>query len=440
MTIIVQKYGGTSLASIDRIFSVADIIAKTYNNVTKQIVVVVSAMAGDTNKLLDLARQTLSYSNDDLSNGNSNNISNNMLFKKEFDQIASTGEQVSMSLLAMVLGKLGIKNITCCAWQLPIITTDDFMAARIRTINAKKIFRAFAKQEVVIVTGFQGVTNNYEITTLGRGGSDTSAVAIAVAIKANECQIYTDVNGVYNADPNKLAIAKRIPVIEGVNMLEAASLGAKVLHVRSCELAYRNAINLRVLSTFFPLDQGTIVMNNYTYENNNNNNTVHDVNNSIETNETNENNTIKDMETYPIISLSLEDKQVLVAFSITTKLANVLTILYNNLNLDMLQIDNKLLKFVINSEFLNELNNTLTQLNEKSYISNVSISYNLSKISLIGSGFRSNNKLNAEVYQLINDIEVLIVTHNEISISILVHDVEALILRNQLSTLLIKQT
>ena len=167
---------------------------------------------------------------------------------------------------------------------------------------------------------------------------------------------------------------------------------------------------------------------------------MHDVNNSIETNETNENNTIKDMETYPIISLSLEDKQVLVAFSITTKLANVLTILYNNLNLDMLQIDNKLLKFVINSEFLNELNNTLTQLNEKSYISNVSISYNLSKISLIGSGFRSNNKLNAEVYQLINDIEVLIVTHNEISISILVHDVEALILRNQLSTLLIKQT
>jgi aspartate kinase len=231
MAVIVQKYGGTSLGTLERITNVAQLIARSYNS-GDQLIVVVSAMAGETNRLLNMAHEIVLNSGD--------------INKRELDVIAATGEQVTMALLGLALKQFGVKVKSYCGWQVPICTTDDFTSARIKYIETNKITYDLNDGAVVIVAGFQGVTEGGSITTLGRGGSDTSAVALAVALKAHECQIYTDVNGVYTADPNKVAIATRIRQMDGACMLEAASLGTKVLHVRSCELGYRYKVNIRV--------------------------------------------------------------------------------------------------------------------------------------------------------------------------------------------------
>ena len=232
MTLIVQKYGGTSVGSIERIEAVAERVAK-HHAAGDQLIVVVSAMSGETNRLLSLAGE-ISDTPD----------------PRELDMLVSTGEQVSMALLAMALQKRGVGAISLKGSQA-VIKTDSFHSkARIKDIDATRLHAELAEGKVVIVAGFQGVDERGETTTLGRGGSDTSAVALAAAVTASECQIYTDVDGVYTTDPRVVDGAKRLDSITFEEMLEMASMGSKVLHLRSVEFAGKYGIPLRVLSSF----------------------------------------------------------------------------------------------------------------------------------------------------------------------------------------------
>lgn len=232
MALIVQKYGGTSVGSIERIEAVAERVAK-HHAAGDQLIVVVSAMSGETNRLLGLAGE-ISETPD----------------PRELDMLVSTGEQVSMALLAMALHKRGIGAISLKGSQVAIKTDSFHSKARIKDIDATRLHAELAESKVVIVAGFQGVDERGETTTLGRGGSDTSAVALAAAVKAAECQIYTDVDGVYTTDPRVVDGARRLDSITFEEMLEMASMGSKVLHLRSVEFAGKYGIPLRVLSSF----------------------------------------------------------------------------------------------------------------------------------------------------------------------------------------------
>lgn len=232
MSVIVQKYGGTSIGTIEKISSVAEKIIKEKNNGNK-VVVVVSAMSGETNKLLDLAKSI----DPDVSG-------------RELDVLVSTGEQVTISLLALTLNNKGHKAISLTGSQAGITTDSAFNKARIESIDNTSIKKYLEEGNVVIVAGFQGVTNSGDITTLGRGGSDTSAVAISVALDAKECQIFTDVDGVYTTDPRISDGAKKIDDITTEEMLELSSQGSKVLQPRAVEFAGKYDVGIRVLSSF----------------------------------------------------------------------------------------------------------------------------------------------------------------------------------------------
>jgi len=228
---IVQKFGGTSVRSINKIKKACDLIKKEFNN-GNQVVVVSSAMAGETNKLVDLAE------NFDVS-----------LNKREYDMIVSTGEQVSIALISMALKDIGITARPLLGWQVPIIGSNDYTKAKINKIDSKLILKIINNREIPIIAGFQGVNENNNIVTLGRGGSDTSAVAIAAAISADRCDIYTDVAGVYTCDPRMVTKAKMLERISYEEMLEFASLGAIVLQTRSVEMAMRHNVIVQVLSS-----------------------------------------------------------------------------------------------------------------------------------------------------------------------------------------------
>ena len=232
MALIVQKYGGTSVGSIERIRSVARRIAR-FHREGHQLVVVVSAMAGETNRLLALARE-LSANPE----------------PREVDVIAATGEQVTIGLLAIALHQMGMKARSYTGAQVRILTDNAHTKARILEIDEQRVRKDLAEGTIVVVAGFQGVDKQGNVTTLGRGGSDTSGVALAAALKADECQIYTDVDGVYTTDPRIVPEARRLERITFEEMLELASQGSKVLQIRSVEFAGKYMVPLRVLSSF----------------------------------------------------------------------------------------------------------------------------------------------------------------------------------------------
>ncbi|NOY71696.1 MAG: aspartate kinase [Gammaproteobacteria bacterium] len=240
MTLIVHKYGGTSIGSIERINAVADKIAKA-KQCGDDIVVVVSAMSGETNRLLALAKDA---------NPNPS--------PREMDVLLSTGEQVTIALLAMALAKRRCPARSYTGGQVHILTDSTHTKARIVAIDDKNIHQDLKQGRVVVVAGFQGVDESGNITTLGRGGSDTTAVALAAALHADECQIYTDVDGVYTTDPRVVPEARRLDFMTYEEMLEMASLGAKVLQIRSVEFASKYQVPLRVLSSF-EHGQGTLI-------------------------------------------------------------------------------------------------------------------------------------------------------------------------------------
>lgn len=243
MTLIVEKFGGTSIGSVERINAVADHLIKKHQS-GEQLVVVVSAMSGETNRLLGLAS--------DIADEPS---------PREMDVLLSTGEQVTIALLAMALQKRGNDARSYTGGQVSIKTDNIHSRARILDIDGAKIMSDLDKGRIVVVAGFQGVDHSGNITTLGRGGSDTTAVAIAVATKADECRIYTDVDGIYTTDPRVVPNARRLETITAEEMLELASLGAKILQTRSVEFAGKYKVPLRVLSSFIE-GPGTLI----TYE------------------------------------------------------------------------------------------------------------------------------------------------------------------------------
>ncbi|WP_278652346.1 aspartate kinase [Pandoraea pnomenusa] len=231
MALIVHKYGGTSMGSVERIKNVAKRVAK-WHKAGHKMVVVPSAMSGETNRLLGLAKEISAQPD-----------------PRELDAIAATGEQVSVGLLAIALKEAGVDAVSYAGWQVPIKTDSAFTKARISEIDDKRVMADLDAGRVVVITGFQGIDPNGNVTTLGRGGADTSAVAVAAALKADECLIYTDVDGVYTTDPRVVDEARRLDKVTFEEMLEMASLGSKVLQIRSVEFAGKYQVKTRVLSS-----------------------------------------------------------------------------------------------------------------------------------------------------------------------------------------------
>lgn len=240
MALVVQKYGGTSVGTIDRIRNVARRVAKTYDE-GNDVVVIVSAMSGETNKLVALANEMCEFPSE-----------------REYDVLVATGEQVSMSLLSMCLQSMGYKAKSYCGFQIPIVTDSVFSKARIEKIDDKKIREDLKSGTIIIVAGFQGIDKDGNITTLGRGGSDTSAVAVAAAVKADVCEIFTDVDGIYTTDPRIVPEASKMEKVSYDEMLEMASLGSKVLQIRSVEFAKKYGVVVHVRSSFND-NPGTLV-------------------------------------------------------------------------------------------------------------------------------------------------------------------------------------
>ncbi|MEN9473449.1 MAG: hypothetical protein RIS48_169 [Pseudomonadota bacterium] len=240
MALIVHKYGGTSMGSTERIRNVAKRVAK-WHRAGHQMVVVPSAMSGETNRLLGLAKELAP-------------AKPGAAYGRELDQLGATGEQASSALLAIALQAEGLEAISFSGWQVPIKTDSSYTKARIESIEDVRVKAELDAGKVVIITGFQGVDPLGNVTTLGRGGSDTSAVAVAAALKADECLIYTDVDGVYTTDPRVVPQARRMERVSFEEMLEMASMGSKVLQIRSVEFAGKYRVPMRVLSSFTPWD------------------------------------------------------------------------------------------------------------------------------------------------------------------------------------------
>ncbi len=240
MALIVHKYGGTSMGSTERIRNVARRVAK-WHKAGHSMIVVPSAMSGETNRLLALAKEVAPEKP-----GKS--------YRRELDMVAATGEQASSALLAIALQAEGVESVSYTGWQVPVRTDDSYTKARIESIDDARVRADLEAGKVVVITGFQGIDGGGNITTLGRGGSDTSAVAIAAALKADECLIYTDVDGVYTTDPRVVPEARRMSRVSFEEMLEMASMGSKVLQIRSVEFAGKYKVPLRVLSSFTPWD------------------------------------------------------------------------------------------------------------------------------------------------------------------------------------------
>ena len=232
MSLVVQKYGGTSMGSIERIRNVARRVARTYD-AGNDMVVVVSAMSGETNKLVALANEICDFPDN-----------------REYDVLVASGEQVSIALLAICLKSMGYKAKSYHGWQVPIVTDSAFSKARIEDIPDTNMRADLKDGTIVVVAGFQGVDADGNVTTLGRGGSDTSAVALAAALTADVCEIYTDVDGVYTTDPNICESARKVEKVSYDEMLELASLGAKVLQIRSVEFAKKYNVDIHVRSSF----------------------------------------------------------------------------------------------------------------------------------------------------------------------------------------------
>jgi len=241
MARIVKKFGGTSVADVARIKHVADIVKRAVDE-GDEVVVVLSAMDGMTNRLVDYTREVAPLHD-----------------AREYDVVVAAGEQITIGLLAMALQDRGVSARSWLGWQVPIRTCDMHGAARIESIETAPLIKRLEKGQVAVVAGFQGVASDNRIATLGRGGSDTSAVALAAALNADRCDIYTDVDGVYTTDPRIVASARKLDKITYEEMLEMASLGAKVLQTRSVEMAMRHGVRVQVLSSFADTP-GTLVV------------------------------------------------------------------------------------------------------------------------------------------------------------------------------------
>ena len=384
MAIIVQKFGGSSVADAEKVKNVANRVVETYKE-GNSIVVVVSAQGDTTDDLIEKAKEI----NDNPS-------------KREMDMLLATGEQISISILAMAIEKIGVPVISLTGWQAGFLTNSNSGDARINKINTERISSELDKKKIVIVAGFQGIDKYDDITTLGRGGSDTSAVAIAAAIHADKCEIYTDVDGVYTADPRIVKNAKKLNEITYDEMLELASLGANVLHNRSVEMAKKYNVKLEVKSSFEKVP-GTIVKEAVSVEKM----LIRGV--------------ARDNDVARISIIGLEDKPG-IAFRVFSLLAKA------NINVDVIlqsigRDNTKDISFTVSKSNLSKTIELLEE--EKSVFNYENLSHreDLSKVSIVGAGMVNNPGVAAKMFEALYDagINIHMISTSETKVSVLIN-------------------
>jgi aspartate kinase len=386
MALIVQKYGGTSVGSVARILAVAERVIRSRQS-GDSIVVVVSAMSGETNRLIDLAKQIQARPSE-----------------RELDALVSTGEQVTTALLAMALEDKGQPARSYTGAQVKILTDSAFNKARIQAIETESILADLAAGRVVVVAGFQGVNADGDITTLGRGGSDTSAVALAAALKADECQIYTDVDGVYTTDPRVEPRARRLDKITFEEMLEMASLGSKVLQIRSVEFAGKYNVPLRVLSSFVDGSGTLITLEDEIVE--------QAVISGIAFNRDEAQLTIKGVPDSPGIAYAILGPVAAANIEVDMILQNV-------------GVDNTTdFTFTVQHGDYDKTLDILRAEAEKLGAREISGNPKIVKISLVGVGMRSHAGIAAKMFKVLADeqINIRMISTSEIKISVVVDD------------------
>ncbi len=385
MSLIVQKFGGTSVANTERIFNVADIATSAYKE-GNQVVVVVSAQGDTTDDLIAKAAEI-----------------NDRPSKREMDVLLSTGEMISMSLLAMAIQKMGYPVISLTGWQAGVETDINYSEARIRKVTAERIRSELDRNRIVIVAGFQGINKQDDITTLGRGGSDTTAVAIAASLDADLCQIYTDVDGVYTADPRLVPDARKLSAITYDEMLELASLGAQVLHNRSVEMAKKYNVDLEVISSF-TRNPGTKVKEGSNMEKMNVSGVARD------------NNCAR----VAIINLPDEPGVAFRVFSLLSKRKINVDIILQSVGQD----HHKSITFTIPESCAEEAEKVLRENQENLGFEDLSVNTAVAKVSIVGAGMASNAGVAAKMFEALASagINIRMISTSEIKISVLINE------------------
>lgn len=388
MSLIVQKFGGTSVADSKLIFNVAKIVAKAYDE-GNDVVVVVSAQGDMTDQLIFKANEI-----------------NTKGSKREMDMLLSAGEQISVALVAMALEKMGYPVVSLLGWQAGVMTSSNYGSALITKIDASRIKKELDKKNIVVVAGFQGLNKYYDVATLGRGGSDTTAVGIAAVLNAEVCKIYTDVDGVYTADPRKVTGARKLTQISYDEMLELANMGAQVLNNRAVEIAQKHNIEVEVLSSLENLP-GTMVKE------------------------------ASGVEKMLIRGVAKDDGVALVtvenvpdepgwAFKIFAKLSS------KGINIDLIlqsggNENSKDISFTVREEQLDDTVNILKQYCEVIKNSKVTFDKNVSKVSIVGAGMESHPGVAAKMFEALftAQINIKMIATSEIKISVLLDQAEA---------------
>ena len=385
MNTIVMKFGGTSVAGTEKLRNIADIVIKEVKN--NKIIVVLSAMAGETNKLQSFLDDFASQ------------------YSLESDLVLTSGEQVTIGLLSAELKNRGVKSIPLLGWQIPIITDNSHEKAKILNIDNKRIQKFFEKNDVIVLAGFQGISLEGEITSLGRGGSDTTAVAIASSVDAKRCDIYTDVEGVYTTDPNIDQNAKKISKMSYEEMLEMASTGSKVLHTRSVELAMKNNLTLQVLSSLTK-ETGTFIVDE---------------------------KELIEKEIVSGVSYSKNEAKVTISGildkpGISAKIFSLMT--ENNINVDMIVQNisqdgiSANITFTISQKDFDITKSVIEKNRNSLKYKSLSLDKNVAKISVIGMGMMSQAGVAEKMFKTLakNEINILAISTSEIKISVLIEE------------------
>jgi aspartate kinase len=391
MNIVVMKFGGTSVADVNRIRNVAKTVSKQAKE--NKVVVVLSAMAGATNQLQAL-----------IDEANASAV-NNILSSKESDLIMTSGEQVTVGLLSMILNQQSVKSLPLLGWQIPIITDSNYEKSKILNINNENILNYFKSYDVIVLAGFQGVSVEGKITSLGRGGSDTTAVAIAASLNADRCDIYTDVEGVYTTDPNIENSAKKIDKLAYEEMLEMSSMGAKVLQKRSVELAMKNNLTLQVLSSLTN-KKGTYIVNE---------------------------DELIEKEIVSGVSYTKNESKITISGipdkpGISAKIFGLMA--NNNVNVDMIVQNisqdgiSANMTFTVPTKDLQLAKKIIEGKVQEIQYSNILTNSDISKISVIGMGMMSQSGVAEKMFKALADkkINILAISTSEIKISVLIEE------------------
>ncbi len=383
--LVVKKFGGTSVGNRDRIFNVANRCVEEYRR-GNDVVVVLSAMGKYTDVLIEMAKEI-----------------NENPPKREMDMLLTTGEQQSVALMAMAMASLGVPAVSLNAFQVAMHTTSVYSNARLKRIDAERIRAELEQRKIVIVTGFQGVNKYDDYTTLGRGGSDTTAVALAAALHADKCEIFTDVDGVYTADPRKVPTARKLDFVTYDEMLELATLGAGVLHNRSVELAKKYGVQLVVRSSL-DMSEGTIVKGGHKME------------------KMIVSGVAADTDAARVAVIGLKDEPG-VAFKLFNELAK------KNINIDMIlqsvgRHGTKDITFTCGDEAADEAEKIIF---EKMEFESIDVNKDVAKVSIVGAGMQSNAGVAAKMFEALYDanINIRMISTSEIRVTVLIDEKEA---------------